>query len=63
MPSANSVTTTNLQPGWPISSSTEAAQAMAPTKNPGQGDFHSPTDTPEAKLLKIEEISDSLALQ
>ncbi|XP_054844720.1 RNA polymerase II-associated protein 3 [Eublepharis macularius] len=58
MPSTNSATTTNLQPGWPVSSSTEA---IAPTKNPVKDDFSSPTDTPKAKLLKIEELGDSLA--
>ncbi|XP_015269501.1 PREDICTED: RNA polymerase II-associated protein 3 [Gekko japonicus] len=63
MPSADSVATTSLQPGWPISSSTEAMQAAAPTKNPGKDDFHSPADTPEAKLLKMEEISDSLIIR
>ncbi|XP_060100944.1 RNA polymerase II-associated protein 3 isoform X1 [Heteronotia binoei] len=62
MPSANSIATTSLQPGWPISSSTEAMQAIAPTKNPVKDDFRSPTDTPKAKLLKIEEINDSLAV-
>ncbi|XP_077194769.1 RNA polymerase II-associated protein 3 [Paroedura picta] len=62
MPSANSTATTNLQPGQPISSSTKTMVTTVPTKNPGKEDFCSPADTPEAKLLKIEDISDSSAI-
>nr|XP_056702260.1 RNA polymerase II-associated protein 3 isoform X2 [Euleptes europaea] len=59
MPSTNATAAINLHPSWPISSSTEVTQVIAPTKNPSKDDFHSPTNTPKAKLLKIEEIGDS----
>uniref|UniRef100_A0ACB8FP02 Uncharacterized protein n=1 Tax=Sphaerodactylus townsendi TaxID=933632 RepID=A0ACB8FP02_9SAUR len=62
MPSINSTANIDLHTGWPISSSTEPTQIIAPTKNPGKDYFCSPTETPKAKLLKIEEISDSLAI-
>nr|XP_020651180.1 RNA polymerase II-associated protein 3 isoform X2 [Pogona vitticeps]XP_020651182.1 RNA polymerase II-associated protein 3 isoform X2 [Pogona vitticeps] len=47
----------------PVSASIEATQALASAKNPSENDLFSTTDTPQAKLLKIEEIGDSLTMQ
>ncbi|KAJ7329764.1 hypothetical protein JRQ81_015938 [Phrynocephalus forsythii] len=48
----------------PISSaSVEATQALGFAKNPSKNDVFSPTDTPKAKLLKIEEIGDAVISQ
>lgn len=40
-----------------------AAMGTESKKNPGQGAASPAGDTPRAKVLKIEEISDTLALQ
>ncbi|XP_053109527.1 RNA polymerase II-associated protein 3 [Hemicordylus capensis] len=63
MPKVNLVATANLDPNKCVSVSEEAIQALVPTKNPSKDDLSSPADTPKAKLLKIEEIGDSLAIQ
>ncbi|XP_062990035.1 RNA polymerase II-associated protein 3 [Elgaria multicarinata webbii] len=63
MLSTNVVATTNLEPNQSDSASVEATQAFVSAKNPSKDDFCSPADIPKAKLLKIEEIGDSVATE
>ncbi|XP_061495857.1 RNA polymerase II-associated protein 3 [Rhineura floridana] len=57
---ANLLTTPTVEPNQPVSASVEATRALASAQNPSKDDLSSPTDTPKAKLLKIEEIGDSV---
>ncbi|KAJ6653630.1 hypothetical protein lerEdw1_009006 [Lerista edwardsae] len=63
MPGDIVVTTTHLKSNKSSSVRLEARQASASTKNSDKDDFPPPADTPKAKLLKIEEIGDSAAVQ
>ncbi|XP_066489639.1 RNA polymerase II-associated protein 3 [Tiliqua scincoides] len=63
MPGDSLVTTTHLESKKSGSVSLEAGQASASIKNSNKADFCSPADTPKAKLLKIEEIGNSTAVQ
>ncbi|XP_044279003.1 RNA polymerase II-associated protein 3 [Varanus komodoensis] len=57
------VATTNLEPNQSDSSSVEKMEASKSTTNLSKDDFSAPADVPKAKLLKIEEISDSVATE
>nr|XP_060633534.1 RNA polymerase II-associated protein 3 [Anolis sagrei ordinatus] len=60
MLSLNLGATASLEPPQPVSSSAEAAQAFVSAKDLSENDFSSSSDTPKAKLLKIEEMGDSI---
>ncbi|XP_042325736.1 LOW QUALITY PROTEIN: RNA polymerase II-associated protein 3 [Sceloporus undulatus] len=63
MLSTNVGVTVGLEPTQPDFSSTTETQAFVSAKNLSKNDFSSPTDTPKAKLLKIEEIGDSISME
>ncbi|XP_034984059.1 RNA polymerase II-associated protein 3 isoform X1 [Zootoca vivipara] len=59
----NLVATPNLLPNQSVSASVEATHTSASAQNPSKDDFSSSADTPKAKLLKIEEIGDSVTIE
>nr|XP_028601570.1 RNA polymerase II-associated protein 3-like [Podarcis muralis]XP_028601571.1 RNA polymerase II-associated protein 3-like [Podarcis muralis]XP_028601572.1 RNA polymerase II-associated protein 3-like [Podarcis muralis]XP_028601573.1 RNA polymerase II-associated protein 3-like [Podarcis muralis]XP_028601574.1 RNA polymerase II-associated protein 3-like [Podarcis muralis] len=58
----NLVATPNPQPKQSVSASVEATHTSASAQNPSK-DYFSSADTPKAKLLKIEEIGDSVTIE